>query len=93
MKRDLVSFALWSREEIMEILDLARGLVASPARPLQGKTAALVFERESLRTRVSFEVGIAELGDIRSSSSSRRSASPRASRSTMSPWLSPNTAR
>jgi ornithine carbamoyltransferase len=62
MKRDLVSFALWTSDEILEILDLARNPGTPSARPLHGKTAALVFERESLRTRVSFEVGIAELG-------------------------------
>ena len=62
MKRDLLSFALWSRGEILDILATARELVSASSRPLQGRTAALVFERESLRTRVSFEVGIAQLG-------------------------------
>ena len=33
-----------------------------PPRPLEGKTVALLFEKPSLRTRVSFEVGIRQLG-------------------------------
>lgn len=35
---------------------------ALPARPLEGRSVALVFQKPSLRTRVSFEVGIARLG-------------------------------
>jgi ornithine carbamoyltransferase len=64
MKRDLVSFALWKRHEFEELFTLTQSLQkvnhANPvARPW---AAALVFERESLRTRVSFEVGIGQLG-------------------------------
>jgi len=65
MKRDLVSFALWTPEELMEIFRLTRELQADVQRdrqPLARKTATLIFERASLRTRVSFEVGIAQLG-------------------------------
>jgi len=65
MKRDLISFSLWSRQDLLDLFDLARKLKKdgdpSPA-PLAKKSAALVFEKESLRTRVSFEVGIAQLG-------------------------------
>lgn len=64
MKRDLLSFSLWTAKELTGILDLAAkgkgGLISSS--PLRGRTAALIFDRESLRTRVSFEVGIAQLG-------------------------------
>ena len=35
---------------------------ALPAKPLEGRSVALVFQKPSLRTRVSFEVGIARLG-------------------------------
>jgi ornithine carbamoyltransferase len=42
-------------------LRAARGTPNAP-RPLQGKTAALVFHKPSLRTRVSFTVGMHELG-------------------------------
>jgi len=65
MKRDLVSFALWTPEELQKIFALSRELeldVRAHRQPLARKTAALIFERASLRTRVSFEVGIAQLG-------------------------------
>jgi ornithine carbamoyltransferase len=65
MKRDLTSFAGWSGERLAALLTLAAEMKrAGPTgpRPLHGKSAALIFERESLRTRVSFEVGIAQLG-------------------------------
>jgi ornithine carbamoyltransferase len=65
MKRDLISFALWSRDQIAEIFALTERLKSDELKefkPLQDKGVALVFERESLRTRVSFEVGVAQLG-------------------------------
>lgn len=65
MKRDFISFSLWTREQLEEVFNLSLRLKAGearPGRPLEGKGAALVFERESLRTRVSFETGVVELG-------------------------------
>lgn len=65
MKRDLLSFALWTPDQIREVLSLAARLKSDPTsrgRGLEGRGIALVFEQESLRTRVSFEVGIAQLG-------------------------------
>ncbi len=65
MKRDLISFSLWTREQLEEIFRLGTMLKSGElkeTRPLAARSAALVFERESLRTRVSFEVGIVELG-------------------------------
>jgi len=65
MKRDLISFSLWTREQLAEIFTLGKKLKSGEMkefRPLAAGNAALVFERESLRTRVSFEVGIIELG-------------------------------
>ncbi len=65
MKRDLISFTLWSREDLDSVLQLAARLKTEGTGsyvPLAHKSAALIFERESLRTRVSFEVCIAQLG-------------------------------
>ena len=52
-------------EEIQEIFSLTASLKKNRTngfQPLAGKTAALIFEKPSLRTHVSFEVGIAQLG-------------------------------
>src|SRR5258708_21035886 len=35
---------------------------AKPVKPLEGKTLAMIFDRPSTRTRVSFDVGMRELG-------------------------------
>jgi ornithine carbamoyltransferase len=56
-----------SREELNALLDRAAELKAGGAEAeggdaLAGRSIALVFERPSTRTRVSFEVGVAELG-------------------------------
>jgi len=64
MKKDLVSIADLTRADAERILDLATELKANrePERNLQGKTLALIFEKPSLRTRVTFEVGMTQLG-------------------------------
>jgi ornithine carbamoyltransferase len=65
MKSDFTSLASLSREEIEEIFQLTVWMKEErPAgfRPLEGKTAALIFEKPSLRTHISFEVGILQLG-------------------------------
>ena len=54
-----------SPAEQSEVLDLAARLKTSRydgPKPLSGKAVAVVFEKPSTRTRLSFEVGIAELG-------------------------------
>ena len=66
-KRDLISLADLTREQLEEILTLAQRLKADrksgwPHPLLAGRTLAMIFEKPSLRTRVTFEVGIAQLG-------------------------------
>jgi ornithine carbamoyltransferase len=53
-----------SAAEQAEVLDLAAAMKADRLgfRPLAGRSVAVIFEKPSLRTRVSFEVGIAQLG-------------------------------
>ncbi len=56
-----------SREELAALIARARHLKAARgqhARPLAGKSVAIVLEKASTRTRVSFEVGIHELGAL-----------------------------
>lgn len=64
MKRDFISLSSFTREEIGEIFSLTGRLKngGSGVKPLAGKTAALIFEKQSLRTYVSFAVGVAQLG-------------------------------
>jgi ornithine carbamoyltransferase len=67
MKRDLISIADLSREQIEELFALARRLKADrkdgwPHPFLAGKTLAMIFEKPSLRTRVTFEAGMVQLG-------------------------------
>ena len=62
---DLVSLADPTSQEIEEILDLAATMKGDPghyADALAGKTLAMIFEKPSLRTRVTFEAGMTQLG-------------------------------
>jgi ornithine carbamoyltransferase len=66
-KRDLLSLGGLGRAEIEAIFSLARKLKRElkrgvSHRHLAGKTLAMVFEKPSLRTRVSFETGMIQLG-------------------------------
>jgi len=65
--RDFLCLADFSREELQYLLDLAAELKTMqkegiPYQPLLGKTMGMIFEKSSTRTRVSFEVGIYQLG-------------------------------
>jgi ornithine carbamoyltransferase len=64
-KKDFISIGDWSAEELNGILDLALAIKANPkkyGRKLEGRALAMIFEKPSLRTRVSFDVGINQLG-------------------------------
>ena len=65
--KHLLKLLDWSKEEILSTLDLADRLkeekkmgIRHPI--LEGKTLGMIFEKSSTRTRVSFEVGMYELG-------------------------------
>ncbi|HIE50747.1 MAG TPA: ornithine carbamoyltransferase [Armatimonadetes bacterium] len=65
--RHLVSIADLSRAEVEALLARARNLKAEGKSgrmnaPLRGQTLALIFEKPSLRTRVTFEAGMTQLG-------------------------------
>jgi ornithine carbamoyltransferase len=63
MKKDLLSIADLNREEIEHLIEQARRMKQEGAPPLlSGKTLALLFEKPSLRTRVSFELAMYHLG-------------------------------
>jgi ornithine carbamoyltransferase len=65
--RSLTKVADWSREELLEVLDLAAKLkrlqhAREEHHLLPGRTLGMIFQKPSTRTRVSFEVGIYQLG-------------------------------
>jgi ornithine carbamoyltransferase len=65
--RDFIRVADWSGGELVRLLDLADDLKERLRRReehhlLAGRTLGMIFEKPSTRTRVSFEVGIAQLG-------------------------------
>jgi ornithine carbamoyltransferase len=64
LTRHLLTGAELSRDELDALLDRALELKAAPlsSRALEGRTVALVFEKPSTRTRLSFEAGVFELG-------------------------------
>lgn len=69
-KRDFLGFSHLDAGKIIELFDFSlfikkqRGEASGtpPYQPVAGKTVAMIFNKPSLRTRVSFEIGIHELG-------------------------------
>src|SRR5919202_1251105 len=67
--RHFTRVADWSPDELESVLDLADELKRLQARGeehhlLPGRTLGMIFQKPSTRTRVSFEVGIAQLGGV-----------------------------
>jgi ornithine carbamoyltransferase len=67
--KDLISIADLSIEEVYQIFDVAKTLkeenyTGKPHRVLEGKTLGMIFAKPSTRTRISFEVGIYQLGGM-----------------------------
>jgi ornithine carbamoyltransferase len=65
--RDFTRIGTWNSEELKTALNLADELKAlrqrrEPHELLPGRTLGMIFQKPSTRTRVSFEVGITELG-------------------------------
>ena len=89
MKKDLLKLLDLTGEEILKILDTADQLKFSqkhgiPHDKLKGKTLAMIFEKNSTRTRVSFETGMYQLGATPCSCPARRARSAGANR-----WRTP----
>ncbi len=67
LDKDLIALEALDPAEIVSLLDLADQVKAEPAkyrRALEGQTLGMIFQKPSTRTRVSFEVGIYQLGGI-----------------------------
>ena len=67
--RHFTRVADWSGEELLQALDLADDLKERQSRReehhlLPGRTLGMIFQKPSTRTRVSFEVGIFQLGGM-----------------------------
>ena len=65
LSNDLLTGAEWSPAHTRELLQLSADIKARPVRyasTLHGKFIALIFEKPSLRTRVTFDVGIQSMG-------------------------------
>jgi ornithine carbamoyltransferase len=65
IKRDFLSIEDWSAGELHSLLELSKKVKEYPAnygRALQGRSIALIFEKQSLRTHVTFDVGVHQLG-------------------------------
>jgi ornithine carbamoyltransferase len=62
---NLISLAEWSREQIEQAVELAQRIKQHPqeyAHTLDGRVLLMIFQKPSLRTRLSFEVAMLQLG-------------------------------
>ena len=67
MKNDLLKMADLSKEDIIDILNLASQLKSERKNGIEhkllaGKSLGMIFQKASTRTRVSFETGMYQLG-------------------------------
>ncbi|MGE5236583.1 MAG: ornithine carbamoyltransferase [Acidobacteriota bacterium] len=72
--KDLISIHDLTADEVEAVFQLAANVKARPGRyrsALSGQTLAMIFEKSSTRTRVSFEVGMYQLGGLATFLSSR----------------------
>ena len=63
--KDFIEIHDYTADEVLELFELARDMKAKPKKfttALEGQTLAMIFEKSSTRTRVSFEVGMYQLG-------------------------------
>ena len=63
--KDFIELHDYTAAEVAELFELARDMKAAPEKfrgVLQGQTLAMIFEKSSTRTRVSFEVGMFQMG-------------------------------
>lgn len=63
--KDFIEIHDYTADEVNQIFELARDMKAAPKKfrdALQGQTLAMIFEKSSTRTRVSFEAGMFQLG-------------------------------
>lgn len=61
----LLALSDWSSDKILNVLDLADDMKANPqnyASAMEQKTLLMIFEKPSLRTRLSFETGMTQMG-------------------------------
>jgi ornithine carbamoyltransferase len=67
MKKDFIALTDFSSDELTDMLDLADRIKRSPQEfdsALKGKTLGMIFNKKSTRTRISFQVGIFQLGGM-----------------------------
>ena len=63
--RHLLNTTEFSRDEVLQMIDLGRQMKKEPEkfnRRLAGKSVVTLFEKQSLRTRVTFDIGVTRLG-------------------------------